>query len=95
MYKQSSAAFTDFNYNIIRNINLIVNLDTTNYTYSIEPLDDEIVNVEDIQLNNILDKIDKNDNNTFKYISTNAEDEARKYFDTYKKMILSNPEGGI
>lgn len=93
MYKYAISGYiTDFNYNVIRNLNLIVNLDTNNYTYSIEPLNGENINIENVQLNNTLDKVEKNDNNTFKYISTNAEDEARRYLDTYKKMILSNPE---
>lgn len=93
MYKYVISGYiTDFNYNVIRNLALIVNLDTTNYTYSIEPLNDGYNNIENIQLNNTLDTIEKNDNNTFKYISTNAEDEARRYLDTYKKMILSNSE---
>ena len=93
MYKYVINGYiTDFNYNIIQNISLIVNLDITNYTYSIEPLENANVNIEDVQLNNTLETIEKNDNNTFQYISTIAEEEAERYLDTYKKMLLSNPE---
>ena len=93
MYKYAINGYiSDFNYNVIKNISLIVNLDITNLTFSIEPLENYVDNVEDIKLNNTLEEIAKNDDNAFSYISTNAEDEAKRYLDEYKKMALSNPE---
>lgn len=93
MYKYAVLGYiTDFDYNFIENIVLIVNLDITNLTYSIEPLNVEINDIQDIELTNTLDSIEKNDDNVFIYISTNAEDDCKRFLDNYKKMALSNPE---
>lgn len=93
MYKYAVLGYiTDFDYNIIKNIELIVNLDITNLTYSVEPVDIESNDIKDIQLTNTLDSIEKNDDNVFRYISTNAEDDCKRFLDNYKKMALSNPE---
>lgn len=93
MYKYAVLGYiTDFDYNVIKNISLIVNLDITNLTYSVEPVDIEINNIKDIELTSTLDSIEKNDDNVFRYISTNAEDDCKRFLDNYKKMALSNPE---
>lgn len=93
IYKYAVSGYiTDFDYNVIKDIALIVNLDTDNYTYSIEPINIEVNNIDDIELGKTLQTIEKNDYNIFKYISTNAEDDCKRFLDNYKKIALSKPE---
>ena len=93
VYKYAVLGYiTDFDYNFIKNIALIVNLDIANSTYSIEPVKAEINNTKNIELTNTLNSIEKNEDNIFSYISTNAEDDCKRFLDNYKKMALSNPQ---
>lgn len=80
----------DREYNNIMKIMLILNLDTTNNTYSIEILN----NNQDI--NSItpskLDQIDINDYNTYEYMQITEENIIKEITYLYKKTILGYPE---
>lgn len=83
----------DTNYNFIKNIYIIINLDLTNMTFSVEPLNGNYTDIDDIELlESDLMEISKNDDNNVNYAQSNAEIVAKKYMDYYKKLVLSNPE---
>lgn len=99
LYKYAISGYVaDLDYNFIKNVAFIVNLDMTgtksgtDSTYSIEPINEEIDNIEKIQLNNTLESIESNDDNNIRYIISNSEENSKRYLDNYKKMALSNPE---
>lgn len=93
MYKYAISGYiTDLEYNFIGNVAFIVNLDITNLTYSIEPINSEVTDIKKVQLKDTLKSIEKNDDNIVNYITTNAEEDCKRYLDNYKKMELSNPE---
>lgn len=71
----------------------LVTLDTSNYTYMVKPLEyieQNLLDNEDIyqEINNI----DKNIDNTFEYDRIDDEDMAKKYFYNYKNTIINNPK---
>ena len=76
----------------IKDVYLIVNLDIENKTFSIEPLFDKYSSIDDIQFESNNESIEKNDNNTYTDAKVNYETMSRQYFNTYKRMCLSNPE---
>ncbi|MCI8759939.1 MAG: hypothetical protein HFJ34_02245 [Clostridia bacterium] len=81
---------TDFQYNFISNLYVIVNLDIENKTFSIEPINEQIYQEQKIENNNI--KIEKNDNNQYTYEQLSEEYRLKQYFQNYKMMLLSNVE---
>ena len=90
---------TDFDYNIIKNVGFIVNLDmsatktgNSDLSFTIEPINGEINNIDEVQLEIKLTSVEKNDYNIVQYITTNTEEDCKRYLDYYKKMALSNPE---
>lgn len=90
---------TDFDYNIIKNVGFIVNLDMSatkigspDLSFTIEPINGEINNIDEVQLEIKLTSVEKNDYNIVQYISTNTEEDCKRYLDYYKKLALSNPE---
>ena len=84
---------TDIEYNFIREIYLYVNLDISNKTFSIEPIENQkINNLDEIEIVNSNKTIEKNDLN--KVVEAKVSDEflCRKYIDYYKKILLSSPK---
>ncbi len=78
-------------YSIVQDIYLIVQIDKTNLTFSIQPLEN-IKDIEEININNNITSIEANDNNQFKYAVTTDEDIVAEYINTYKRLILVHPE---
>lgn len=86
------AMIIDFNYNVLDEFYIIVNLDVINNTFSIEPILDEYNNIEEIQINNINKEIKSNNENNYKREIYTYEDRAKDYILTYKRLALSQPE---
>lgn len=76
----------------IKEVYLIVNLDTMKKTFSIEPLYGDYNSIDDIHIENENVEIETNENNTYTDAKINYEYVAKEYFNTYKRMCLSNPE---
>lgn len=80
------------NYEFIKDVYFIVNLDYINKTFSIEPIDMEYNNIEDIFIENANISIEKNDNNLYSNQKITNEYVTKEYFNLYKRLSLSNPE---
>ncbi len=81
----------DINSNYKRELYTIINLDSLNSTFSVEPiLDNNIkeIKIEKYQQGEIL----KNEDNEFKYQRINAEYLSSQYLNIYKKTILARPD---
>lgn len=93
-----SGYIADIDYNIIQNIAFIVNFDMSgtetgdDVVFSIEPIYEEVTNVDEIDLGSVPNSIEKNDDNFIEYIVSNSEEDCKRYLDYYKKLALSNPE---
>lgn len=90
---------TDFDYNIIKEVGFKVNLDmsatktgNSDLSFTIEPIHEEINDIDEVQLEIKLTSVEKNDYNIVQYITTNTEEDCKRYLDYYKKMTLSSPE---
>lgn len=69
----------------------IVTLDKYNVTYSIEPIEDTKINdINDLNLDNGIDSIEKNDYNVCTYNRTSQQNMAQKYISDYKNTVLAN-----
>lgn len=82
----------DVNCNYIKDINMIVNLDIKNNTFSIEPVKNATMDLSKVELNNEKYEIVENSDNKFKIKTIDEEDIIKEYFDSYKKIILGKPE---
>ena len=86
-----SGLLENINYNIIKVKYLIVNLDTVNSTYSVEPLEDnKYNNIDEVVIENQIKEIEPNDSNEFSYQMVTGEYIAQKYMDTFKRITLGN-----
>lgn len=86
------AIVINYSYEVLDESYIIVNLDTENRTFSIEPISDNYNNIEDIKNINSNIAIQENDNNSYSPIVYNYEEIASNYFLTYKRLLLSKPE---
>ena len=93
LYKYAISGYiTDMQYNILQNIYLIVYLDFNNGTFAIEPTK-EVDSIQNVDLGTEeLQPIEKNSDNAIKYVTANEQYISNDYLDTFKKMMLSNPE---
>lgn len=83
----------DISNNFIRELYIIVTLDVTNYTYSIEPLINKTYkSINEISLANTNTPIQKNIENQFQYEQINNGYISNKCLESFKKMVLSIPE---
>lgn len=83
----------DINYNYIRDLYIIVNIDNVNNTFSVEPiLNDEYTDINEIELSNELMEISENDNNQVTTVVAGYEYVSQKYLDYYKKLALGRPD---
>lgn len=73
-------------------IYIVVNLDVTNSTFSIEPLSSNYDNIDEIDLQNNNERIDQNTDNKYSDQKINNEYIAKYYFTTYKQIILTRPD---
>ncbi len=78
------------NYKLLQNLYLVVNIDSQNSTFSIEPLvqRDDINNVK---TENKLENIEKNEYNEVSYASLSDSDMIRKYINIFKRVVNVNP----
>ncbi len=82
----------NLNNEFIKEVYLIVNLDVTNHTFSIEPIMEEQEDIKNISITNDNQRIQKNENNQYVEAKINYETVAKEYFTTYKRMFLTKPE---
>lgn len=82
----------DKNYENIQYLYLIVKLDSFNKTYSVEILQEEYNNIDDIKLYNKNIEITYKEDNNFLYVDVNDTYVVKNYINYYKIMVLSNPE---
>lgn len=75
----------------LKDIYLVVNLDVSNQTFSIEPLK-EYKDLNEIVVKNNNIRIEKNDENSYEYEKVSYEYTVKKYMDYYKKLSLAKPE---
>ena len=69
----------------------IVKLDNINTTFSIYPIiNNEYSNLYEINVENTIEKIEKNSNNIYVLMEYNESQIATKYFQEYKNLMLSN-----
>ncbi len=87
-----NAILINSDYKVIDKINVYVNLDNRSSTFSIEPIDNEYENFDDVKIENENEPIEKNDNNQFKITAMNFENRAKDLLDKFKKIVLSNAE---
>lgn len=80
----------DMNYKPMMEVLLILNIDTSQATYSIEILKND-QNINSIAPTK-LEKIDKNDMNEFEYLQITEENIINELTDVFKKAVLGYPE---
>ena len=75
----------------LKDMYFIVNLDKINNTFSIEELDGNYSDLNQISTN-ALESIEKNDYNTFSYQDIDEQYRYKKYLAHYKKILLGKPQ---
>ena len=76
-------------YELVSELNLIVNIDYNNNTFSIEPTETQY---DDIEIIPNIASIEKNDNNKYSTGKVSMENTAKDYVNNYKKIVLAKPE---
>lgn len=79
----------DFDYRLDEERCLIVNIDYSNLTFTIEPSNQDYDEITEVKQ---LNQIEKNDNNQFKNIVQNEEQIVSDYINLYKRYALGNPQ---
>ena len=79
---------------VVKKVYMMVNLDNSNGTFSIEPLDSsQIKSLDDIKIENQdNEEIEENENNTFKEVQVTYADSIKNYVTAYKRLALGSPE---
>lgn len=80
------------NYQVLDEKTMIVNIDMKNNTYSIEPIKDENVNLQEIKVNQTQTEIATNEHNQYTSITANYETTVKDYTNLYKRLALGSPE---
>lgn len=83
---------TDINYENFQYAYYIVKLDVFNNTYSVELLNQDYKDLENIDLKNDEYEIKDTGNNTFSYINADDKFILNTYMEYCKMMLLANPE---
>lgn len=84
---------TDLQNNFIKEIYLFVNLDISNHTFSIEPIEGSAYeNIDEIEIINDNQPIEKNNLNAVTDAKVNYEFLCKEHLNSFKKMILALPE---
>ena len=77
----------------IKDIFIIVNLDRSQQTFSIEPLESsKYTSIDDINIEYDDSQIPKNDNNKYIIKEMSNEETAKEYFLLYKRMLQAKPD---
>ena len=79
-------------YSVIDQVFIIVNIDIVNTIYSIEPIDGEYNSIQEIEVNQLEDKIEANENNKFSTSYATDEESVKDYINLYKRLALGYPE---
>lgn len=79
----------DMDYNFIEYEDFIVNLDNINQTFSIEPINTNHKDINEIEIINNNVEIEKNDNNVCVFEKVDNEYIARQYINNYKRMAIA------
>lgn len=80
------------NFELLNEFYIIVNVDSNNKTFSIEPILVNYNSIDDIEITNKSNgHIEANDYNTYKWNVYNNESIAENYFILYKTLALSKP----
>lgn len=79
------------NYKLFENINIIVNLDENNLTYSIVPLNN-VNSIDDIEYINKETEIENNGKNSYEYSTILDRDLAKEFINIYQKFSIGVPE---
>lgn len=83
---------TDINYDLSQDLYIIVNMDFSNNTFSVEPIKEGIKEIDELNLESNNESIEENEDNRFTYKVINDEFLAKTYLDYYKKMTLGSPK---
>ena len=82
----------DTNNKFIRYLYIIINMDNSNSTFSVEPINKEYSDINQISINSNNETIQKNSSNTFNNEKVTYEYTIKKYMDYYKKLALGTPK---
>ena len=83
----------DMKSNFIKEVYLYVNLDISDKTFSVEPIEQkDVKNIDEIEITNNNKSIEKNDNNIVVEAKISNEYLCQKYIDYYKKILLAVPK---
>lgn len=80
----------NLNYELDSEITLIVNVDFSNRTFSIEPTTQDYDEITNVDQN--MTSIEQNDNNQYSIPTVNNENIVRDYINQYKRLVLVAPE---
>lgn len=83
---------TNLDYKVIDGFYILVNLDTEEKTFSIEPINESYKSIDEIEFENENTSIEANEDNKYNETVLNYEQVAKKYFSNYKKIILAAPK---
>lgn len=75
----------------VKYLNYIIYFDFKNLTYSIKPIEKSISNIDSLNLNQVIDSVEKNDNNQYKYEIVTTEKLMKKYLKSFSQMCLKAP----
>lgn len=78
-----------FEYEFKKEVNIVINVDYSNRTFSVEPTSKEY---EEINTNGQIKNIEKNDHNQYKTTGLNIENIVKDYMNNLKRMMLAKPE---
>lgn len=79
----------NFEYELEKEFNIVINVDYSNRTFSVEPTSKEY---EEINTNGQIKNIEKNDHNQYKTTGLNIENIVKDYMNNLKRMMLAKPE---
>lgn len=79
-------------FQVIGKRTMVVNIDMKNDTFSIEPIKEEITDIQSIKINETETTIAENTNNKYISITSNYEETVKDYTNLYKRLALGNPE---
>lgn len=82
----------DFDNNNIQDIYVYISLDKENKTYSIEPIYQDIKDVDNFEFENNNIEIEKNYNNTYQNQNITNEYIVTQYLNNYKRLVISKSE---
>lgn len=80
------------NYELIKQEYLVINFDTKNKLFSVEPKGNEYNNIDDVRLENLEENIIQQQLNTYRSVSATFEEITKYYFNMYKQLSFGAPE---